>query len=53
MKVAEVIISSVVEYNYILFVCSDLFDDDESHSELESTASASTIRCDDSTDSEQ
>ena len=53
VKVAEEIISSVVEDNDSLTVCSDLFDDDESDSEFESTASASTISCDDSTDSEQ
>ena len=53
VKVAEEIISSVVEENDSLSICSDLFDDDQSDSELESTESASTIRCDDSTDSEQ
>ena len=43
VKVAEEIISSVVEDNDSLSVCSDLIDDDESDSEFESTESASTI----------
>ena len=42
-----------MEDNDSFFVCSDLFFDDESDSELESIESASTISCDDSTDSEQ
>ena len=53
VKVAEEISSSVQKDNDSLSVCSDLFDDDESDSELDSTESASTISCDDSTDSEQ